>query len=88
MHTLVLIIGIVIALQAVQSASIGGCPVFPANNIWNSPIDTLPVHPQSDAFINTIGPTRPLHADFGAGLYEGHPMGIPYVVVTGAQKKK
>jgi len=88
MHTLALLIGVVLALQAqVLEASISGCPVFPANNIWNTPIDTLPVHPNSNVFVNTIGPTKLFHPDFGAGLYDGKPMGIPYIVVSGNQKR-
>ncbi len=27
-----------------SAASIGGCPLFPGNNIWNHDISTLPVH--------------------------------------------
>src|SRR5688572_17509861 len=25
--------------------SIDGCPMFPADHIWNTPVDSLPVHP-------------------------------------------
>ena len=31
------------AATLAQSPLIGGCPILPANNIWNTPIDTLPV---------------------------------------------
>ena len=36
----------VIALPALAAAAptIAGCPVFPANNYWNTPVDALPVH--------------------------------------------
>jgi hypothetical protein len=61
------------------------CPVFPADNIWNTPIDTLPVDPRSDAYIASIGPDTGLHPDFGSGLYEGQPLGIPFVRVPGDQ---
>ncbi|HXF60506.1 MAG TPA: hypothetical protein VNK95_02745 [Caldilineaceae bacterium] len=60
---------------------LGGCPVFPAGNIWNTPVDGLPVHERSDDYIAAIGRDAPVHPDFGAGLYEGGPIGIPYVVV-------
>ncbi|CAG0992195.1 hypothetical protein BURK1_02330 [Burkholderiales bacterium] len=60
--------------------SIGGCPVFPADNVWNVRVDTLPVHPQSDARVATIGAVRPLHPDFGT-FYAGAPNGIAFVVV-------
>jgi hypothetical protein len=39
----------------------------------------------SDAYINSIGRTRGLHADFGSGLWDGGPIGIPFVYVPGSQ---
>ncbi len=64
---------------------IGGCPVFPADNIWNRRIDGLPVHPSSQAYVTNIGATVGLHADFGAGSWDGGPIGIPFVTVPGTQ---
>jgi hypothetical protein len=69
--------------RASSFASVGGCPLFPANNIWNRDISSLPVHSNSANFIQSIGITGHLHADFGAGLYDGGPIGIPYAVVPG-----
>jgi len=66
---------------------IAGCDIFPADNIWNTPIDTLPVDANSAAYVSTIGAERTLHPDFGSGLWEGGPIGIPYVTVTGVQTK-
>ena len=34
-------------------AGVAGCPVLPADNIWNVRIDGLPVHPRSDDYIDT-----------------------------------
>ena len=68
-----------------SNAAVGGCPLFPADNIWNRDITTLPVHRNSANFIASIGPTGHIHADFGAGLYGGGPIGIPYFVVPGDQ---
>ncbi len=65
--------------------AIGGCQLFPTDNVWNVPIDTLPVHPSSDAYIATIGAAVGLHADFGAGTWNGGPIGIPFVAVPGDQ---
>jgi hypothetical protein len=65
---------------------VGGCPLFPANNTWNHDISKLPVHANSAHFIHSIGLQGHVHADFGAGLYNGAPIGIPYVVVPGKQK--
>ena len=45
------------------------------------------VDPNSDALIAGIGLSTGLHADFGAGLYNGSPIGIPYVVVAGTQAR-
>lgn len=64
-----------------------GCPVFPADNVWSAPIDKLPVDANSDAYVRTIGAANRLHPDFGAGLYQGAPIGIPYIVVNGRQPK-
>jgi hypothetical protein len=66
---------------------LAGCDLFPADNIWNTPVDTLPVHPNSDIFIATIGANRNVHPDFGSGLWEGGPIGIPYVDVPGDQAR-
>jgi hypothetical protein len=66
---------------------IDGCQIFPANNIWNVSVNTLPLHANSATFVNTIGATKPTHMDFGSGLYLGRPIGIPFVTVPGTQPK-
>jgi hypothetical protein len=66
---------------------LAGCDVFPADNIWNTPIDTAPVEANSAAYINTIGADRPLHPDFGSGLWNDGPIGIPFITVRGNQAK-
>ncbi len=76
-----------VALAQDTTPTVAGCPVLPADDIWNTPIDTLPVHPQSDAWIETIGPDTGLKADFGSGEWEGAPIGIPYTVVPGDQPR-
>ena len=65
-------------LSASNAPSLGGCPMFPANNIWNRRIDTLPIHPRSAAWINSIGRYTGLHMDFGSGTWAGGPIGIPF----------
>jgi hypothetical protein len=67
---------------------IGGCPVFPATNVWNRPVDNLPVAKDSAVLIRSIGLAAPVHADFGSGLYDGSRIGIPYVVVSGRKTPK
>ena len=63
--------------------TIGGCQVFPADNYWNTPIDTLPVHASSNAWVTTIGNAAHLHADWGNNLADN--FGIPFITVSGAQ---
>ena len=58
------------------------CPLFPASFSTNGKVDTWPVAANSSAVVGSIGRDRGLHADFGSGLYEGRPIGIPYDVVT------
>ena len=66
----------------------GNCPIFPADNFWNVPVDTLPVHPRSQAWIDTIGRDQNLHMDFGSGTWDGGPIGIPYNLVAGNRIQK
>jgi len=60
------------------------CRVFPADHVWNVRVDHLPVHPRSDAYVDVIGRDAPLHPDFGPGLWDDRPMGIPFDVSTAA----
>ena len=64
------------------NASLNGARVFPADNPWNTPVDTMPVDPNSDDLIDSIGRSTTLHPDFGAN-WNGGPFGIPYIVVSG-----
>jgi hypothetical protein len=68
--------------QLTAQGAVGPCPIFPADNVWNTRVDSLPVHPQSAAWINSIGPSTGMHADFGAGQWEGAPIGIPYTTAN------
>ncbi len=68
-------------------ASLQGARPFPDDNAWNLDVRALPPDPNSDALIASIGLSTGLHPDFGAGLYEGQPIGIPYVVVSGQQAR-
>ena len=64
---------------------VAGCAVLPADNVWNTAVDTLPVDVASDLYVATIGADSPAHADFGSGLWAGGPIGIPFVDVPGSQ---
>lgn len=71
-----------------QPPEIGGCQLFPTDNIWNTPITNLPVSPNSDDYINSIGASTTLHPDFGSGEWppdSGAPIGIPYIIVPANQ---
>jgi hypothetical protein len=61
-----------------------GCPVFPTDNPWNRRVDRLPVAAGSDSIVSAIGLDDHVHADFGSGLWEGSPIGIPVTVVSAA----
>lgn len=66
------------------------CALFPADNVWNTPIDDLPRHPDSDAYVAAIGRDAPVHPDFGSGVWppgSNSPIGIPYAVVPGDQPR-
>jgi hypothetical protein len=63
------------------------CPVFPRSNPWNQRVDSRPVAANSAQIINSIGAGMGLHADFGSGLWEGAPIGIPITVVGRRQPK-
>jgi hypothetical protein len=64
-----------------QGAGLNGYRVFPDDNLWNQNISGSPVDSNSTAIINYIGPSVGVHADFGAGQYQGSTIGIPYTVV-------
>jgi hypothetical protein len=73
--------------EALRHPGAPRCPVFPASNPWNQRVDRLPVAANSDAIIRSIGPDETMHADFGSGLWEGGPIGIPITVVRRGQRK-
>jgi hypothetical protein len=79
-------LNLLVPISTGRSASyLEGCPIFPADNVWNTPVDDLPVDSGSNAYIATIGAGRGLHPDFGSGTWAGGPIGIPYTVVDGSQ---
>ena len=83
----IMIISLIYITNTFASPSIAGCAVFPNDNVWNTPINTLPVDPNSQSYISTIGINTGLHADFGSGTWDGGPIGIPYISVSGSQAK-
>ena len=75
------------ATSAPSAPTLAGCPVFPASNAWNRRVDTLPVASNSATLIRSIGLDAGFHADFGSGLWDGGPIGIPFTVVDGDQRR-
>ena len=63
------------------------CAIFPASNPWNQRVDSLPVASDSAAIVAAIGAGGSMHADFGSGLWDGAPIGIPVTVVSKSQPK-
>ncbi len=70
-----------------QGPTLAGCPLLPADSVWNARVDGLPVAASSASYVSSIGPTRTMHPDFGAGMWDGGPIGMPFVTVTGSQPR-
>jgi len=87
MRTVRSLLALAAAFAAIPSfaapPSVGGCAILPANNYWNTPVDTLPLHPSSAAWVASVGNTARLHADWGNVLADNY--GIPFVTVPGTQ---
>ena len=86
-----LLFGIALAAAAIaQGRPVPGalsCPLTPADSFWHADVSGLPVHAQSATWISSIGSSAGLKADFGSGLWDGGPIGIPYTTVAGSQAK-
>lgn len=63
------------------------CPMFPANNVWNTDISRLPVNRHSRAWMRSMNSGHTLlHPDFGPHQ-GGYPYGITSNVVTNAHPR-
>jgi hypothetical protein len=86
------LLGVVIAYGMFADPKLGPSPSlegkrpFPDDNPWNQDVSNEPVDERSDRYVASIGAGGHLHPDFGT-IYQGVPMGIPYVVVPGDQPK-
>jgi hypothetical protein len=72
----------VATVRLAQAAAVPGttCNLFPADNVWNADISSLPVHASSATWMASTTPASgKLHPDFGAPPY-----GIPFNVVDNA----
>jgi hypothetical protein len=73
-----------------QAAPVPGapaCPMTPADSFWHADVSALPVHGQSPTWVTSIGSTAGLKADFGSGVWDGGPIGIPYTTAPGTQAR-
>ena len=60
------------------------CPLFPADNVWNTDVSKLPVNAHSAAWLASMDAgSTDLHPDFGPDS-GGFPYGIPHNIVTRA----
>jgi hypothetical protein len=71
------------ALASASAPHEGACPIFPADNPLNQEVSHAPVNPNSAKYIESIGASVHLHADFGTPPSYG----IPYTVVGPHQPK-
>jgi hypothetical protein len=83
----IIIFGTIAVNALLISPEIAGNNIFPSNNIWNTAVDNLPIDKYSSKYINSIGSEKGLHPDFGSGVWDGQPIGIPYNIVGKNQKK-
>ncbi len=62
------------------------CSMFPKNNVWNTKISRLPVHPKSRTYMAAMhSSSRDLHPDYGPAGGGQQPYGIPWEVVSPSQ---
>ena len=80
-------LGVAALAQGTPLPQAPSCPVTPADSFWHADASGLPVHSQSATWVSSVGPTAGLKADFGAGLWDGGPIGIPYTTVPGTQPR-
>jgi hypothetical protein len=83
----VLVAALLIVTSGVANSAppnVAGCQILPANNVWNTPIDTLPLHASSNAWVASIGATTRLHPDWGITETE---YGIPFIAVPSTQPR-
>lgn len=69
------------AAQASSPPEAPNCAIFPSNNVWNTDISSLPVHPRSADWLASANATvKKLHPDFGRTPY-----GMPWTAVDNSQ---
>ncbi len=69
-----------------NSSDILTLTIFPVDNAWNQDISSLNLDPSSSQILASYASSG-IKADFGSGLWDNAPIGIPFVVVCGSQQK-
>jgi hypothetical protein len=69
-----------------KTADILNMTIFPADNAWNQDISAWAADPASSQILAPFAASG-VKADFGSGLWNNAPIGIPFVVVCGSQQK-
>lgn len=67
-----------------DKAKLEDIQIFPPDNQLNRDISEMPKDTRSDAIMALIG-SPSVHPDFGSGLWEGKPFGIPFILVCTGQ---
>ena len=63
------------------------CPAFPADNVWNTPITSLPVDADSATWLASMdSSSTDLHPDYGPSGNPRQPYGIPWIIVPARTK--
>lgn len=78
--------GNIINCIVTDKAKLEEIAIFPSDDPLNQNISQAPVDSRSEAIIALIG-IPPLKPDFGSGLWEGRPIGIPFILVCKSQSK-
>lgn len=61
---------------------VGGCPIYPDDNVFHATITSLPVRSDSAAVLAAMGGARlTVRAGFSASIWEGSRLGLPINVV-------
>jgi hypothetical protein len=71
---------------ATQPSDADSIQIFPADNSWNQDISAVAIDSASTQILTAYAGTG-LHPDFGSGLWDGAPIGIPFEVVCASQPK-
>jgi hypothetical protein len=73
----ILLVGLTVSPAAAAPVPGTHCRVFPRSNVWNTRVDSLPVDPMSDTWLDSASASSTdLHPDFGPPDY-----GIPFTAV-------